>query len=77
MKDPSKRMIRCIAELSDYSPIIQHIQGSPNTAADAISRQVHLHFLNSISVHTNVHHLHIPLYPVEHVSYFTNLKPTS
>ena len=38
IKDTSKRMIRWIAELEDYSPIIQHIFGSTNTTADAISR---------------------------------------
>ena len=60
MKDPSKRMIRWIAVLADYSPIIQHIPGSTNTAADAVSRQVHLHFLNSISFHSNLQHSTIP-----------------
>ena len=65
MKDPSKRMIRWIAELADYSPIIQHIPGSTNTAADAISRQVHLHFLNSISFAETLLHKHLPLCPLE------------
>ena len=63
MKDPSKRMIRWISELSQYSPVIQHIPGSTNTAADAISRQVHLHFLNSISV-PNIYK-HTPLLPMD------------
>ena len=58
-------MIRWIAELADYSPIIQHIHGSTNTAADTISRQVHLHFLNSISFAETLLHKHLPFCPLE------------
>ena len=38
MKEPSKRMVRWICELTEYSP---DIPGSTNTAADALSRQEH------------------------------------
>ena len=76
MKDPSKRMIRWILELADHSPIIQNIPGSTNTAADAISRQVHLHFLNSISLKNNLQHEHIPLYPVEQTQNDTSQTST-
>ena len=63
MKDPSKRMIRWISELAQYSPVIQHIPGSTNTADDAIIRQVHLHFLNSI--YTTTLYRHTPLLPID------------
>ena len=36
IKDPSKRMIRWISELAQYSLVIQHILGSTNTAAESI-----------------------------------------
>ena len=71
MKDPSKRMICWISKLAQYSPVIQHIPGSTNTAANAISRQVHhLHFLNSISTSTS--YKHTPLLPIDF-----NLSPNS
>ena len=53
MKDPSKRLMSWISEHSQCSPVIQHIPGSTNTAADANNCQVHLYFLNSISTSSN------------------------